>query len=89
MMNGENDAVTLLKRHNDRSRLPTRPLFGHHKFAALEILPRFRQQNRELEREHMFAVQILMEAVVIVSLVLEQKRCRWSWPAFTETGAPR
>ncbi len=65
IMNRENDAVPLSQWHNYRPRLHTRSLLRHHKFAAREVLLRFRQQNGELQRENMIAVQVLMQAVVI------------------------
>ena len=76
IMNREHHAITLAKRHNDRSRLHTGPLLRHHEFATGKVFVGFRQQNGELEREHMFAVEVLVQAVVIVGPILEQKRCR-------------
>src|SRR4029077_3073143 len=42
MMNREHNAVTPAKRHNDRPRLHTRPLLGHHEFSAGKVFG-FRQ----------------------------------------------
>src|SRR4030095_5659735 len=47
--------------------------FGHHKLAAREILAGTRQENRDLQREHMFPVQVLMQAVVVALAVLEDE----------------
>jgi hypothetical protein len=41
MVNGKYDAVALSKRHDYRTRLHTRPLFSHYKFAASEVFLRF------------------------------------------------
>jgi len=51
-------------------------LLYHHEFASYEILLRLGQQNSELERKHMFAVQILMEAVVVVNPISMQSLIR-------------
>ena len=42
-----------------------------------EIPLRLREQNRQLEREGMLAVQILVKRVVVAGSILQQKR---SWP---------
>src|SRR5262245_16561813 len=76
MMNGEHNAVALTKRHNHRPRLHAWTLLGQHAFSASEILIRLRQKNRELQRENVFAVKILMQAVVIADAVLKKQR-RW------------
>jgi hypothetical protein len=71
MINRKHHAVTLSKRHNHRARLHARSLFSHNKFAASEIFVGFRQQHCDLKREDVLAIQILVQAVVIVSSVLE------------------
>jgi hypothetical protein len=78
IVNCEHNAISLSKRHHYWPRLHTRPLLGHHEFAAREVFVGFRQQNGELERENMLAIEVLVQAVVIVGAVLEQKRCRSS-----------
>ncbi len=76
IMNCEHYAVALAKRYNDRPRLHTRPLLRHHEFATGKVLVGLRQQNRELKRENMLAIEVLVQAVVIAGPILEQKRCR-------------
>src|ERR1041385_6917691 len=56
MTNRKHDRVALQQRHDDRTRLHARPLFGQYKLTAREISIRFRQQNRYLQREHVRAV---------------------------------
>jgi hypothetical protein len=75
VLNSEDNAVPASKRNNHRSRLHARPLLRHHKLASRKVLTRFRQQYRELNRKNVFAVQVLMQAVVIVGAVPEQQRC--------------
>ena len=53
-----------------------RPLLGEDEFAAREIDGRPCEQERDLEREDVFAIEVLMQAVVIVGAVPEQERGR-------------
>ena len=76
IMNCEHHAVSLSKGPNYGSRLHTRSLLGHYEFAAREVFVGFRQEYCKLERENMLAIEVLVQAVVIIGLVLEQKRCR-------------
>ena len=85
LMDGEDNRVTLPERHDFRPRLHARPLLGHHEFAAREIAAGFGQQDRDLEREHMLAIEVLMQAVVIVCPVLKQQRRRFDLPGFMAT----
>src|SRR5215472_5206975 len=75
MMNCEHDAVALTKRDHHRSRLHPRPLLCHHEFAAGKILIGFGQQDRQLKREYVRAIEVLMQAVIIVGSILQQQRC--------------
>src|SRR5262245_9819479 len=75
MMNCEHDAVTLTKRHNHRSGLHPRPLLCHHEFAAGKISIGFGLQDRQLKREYVLAIEVLMQAVIIVDSILQQQRC--------------
>ena len=54
--NSKYNSITLSQRHDYGARLHAWPLLRHHEFAACEILMRFRQQDRELEREYVFAI---------------------------------
>jgi len=85
MMNCEHHTVPLPERDNYWSRLHTRPLLRHHEFAAREIFVGFGQQDGELERENMLPIKVLVQAVVIIHPILEQKRCR---PALAGLVAP-
>jgi hypothetical protein len=48
------------------------PLLCQYKFAASEISLWFRQQDGELKRKNVFAIEILMKAIVIAGRVLKQ-----------------
>ena len=54
-----------------RPRLHAGPLLGQDEFAAREIHARLVEQKRDLDREDMLAVEVLVQAVVIVGTVAE------------------
>ena len=56
--------------------LHARPLLGQHELAAVEIRARLRQQDRDLQREDMLAVEILVQAVVVARAIAQQQRRR-------------
>src|SRR5271165_5642712 len=60
---GDHCSVSLTQRQHKRSRLHSRALLGHHELAALEVPPRLRKQDHELERKNVLPVQVLMQAV--------------------------
>src|SRR5688572_11345272 len=85
LVNREHDAVSLPKRHHHRPRLHPRSLLRHDEFAAREVFLGLRQQNGELDGKHMLAVQVLMQAVVIVRSILQQKWRRFDLPGLMTT----
>ena len=68
--------LALPQRHDLGARLHARALLGQHELAAREIALRLGQQERDLQRKHMLAVEILMQAVVVALAVLQQQRRR-------------
>src|SRR5262249_45969182 len=68
-------------------------LLCHYEFAAREVLARLRQQDGELKRKNMRTVKVLMQAIVIIGAILEQKRCgprlACSMAALNEVGVVR
>src|SRR6185312_2560740 len=70
VMDRKHNTVALLERHHFGARLHARPLLGEHEFAAGE-LTRLREKHGQLQREHTFAVKILMQAVVIARPILQ------------------
>ncbi len=78
--NGEDHGVALAQRHHLRPRLHPRTLLGHDELSTGEVPARPRQENRDLQREDVLAVDILMQAVVVVDLVLQQERRRLPLP---------
>ena len=74
MMHREDHALALPQRHDFGTRLHARALLGEHEFAAGEILTWSREQEGHLQREHEFAVDVLMQAIVVARSVLQQQR---------------
>ena len=75
MVNGEDDGFTLMERHDGDAGLHARPLLGEDKLAAGEVAGGIAEEEGYLEREDERAVEVLMEAVVVAGLVLEEQRC--------------
>ena len=72
VMHGKRHRIALPQRHHLGMRLHPRPLLSQHKFAAGEIAARLRQQDRHLQRKHMLAIEVLMQAIVVAGLVAQQ-----------------
>ena len=70
-VHSEHHTVALGQRDHLDARLHARSLFSQHKFAAFEVFDRLRQENRNLQREDMLPVQVLMQTVVITGAVLQ------------------
>ena len=70
----EHHGIAPAQRHHLGPRLHAWPLLGQHEFTAGEIPLRLRQQNRELQRKDMLAVEILVQSVVVSGAVLQQER---------------
>ena len=77
VMHRKDHAFALAQRHDLHARLHARPLLGQHELAAGEVASRIGQQDRELQREDVLAVKILVQAVVIAFAVLQQQRRRF------------
>jgi hypothetical protein len=72
LMNSEHDRVTPLQRHDFDARLHARTLLRQDKLTALELASGLRQQNSDLQRENVFAIEILMQAVVVAARIPQQ-----------------
>ena len=70
----EDDAVAAAERDDLDARLHPRPLLGEDELAAGEVRAGLLQEYRDLEREDMFAVQVLMQTVEVIRAVLEHER---------------
>src|ERR1051325_4223778 len=58
VMNGEHHGVALAERHDHRARLHARTLLGDHEFAAGELAAWLGEQDGDLERKHVFAIEV-------------------------------
>jgi hypothetical protein len=76
MVDRKDHALALCQRHDLGARLHARPLLREHELPAGEVDLRPREQERELQREDMLAVDILMQAVVVARAVLQEERRR-------------
>ena len=76
VVNRENNAVALTKRHDHRPALHARALLRHDELTAGEVRAGVGQQNSQLEREDMLTVEVLVQAVVVVDSILKEKRRR-------------
>src|SRR5256885_11249777 len=88
-MDGEDDAHSLPKWYNFHPRLHAWALFGERELAASKFLAGLRQQERDLKRENMFAVNILVQAVIVTCSVLEYQRCRLGLGRLVAAGLER
>jgi hypothetical protein len=67
----EGHAVTTSERHHFGPRLHSRPPLGQHELAAGEVFFRLREQNRDLERKDVLAVQVLVQRVEVPYLATD------------------
>lgn len=70
MPDWENDAFALPERHDFDARLHAGTLLGQYEFAAVEIGAWVGEQEGDLERKNVVAVNILVQAVVIARTIL-------------------
>ena len=76
LVDGEDHGFPLAQRNHLASRLHARTLLDDHELAAGEIGPGRREQDRNLDREDGRAIEILVQAVVVADVVLQQQRRR-------------
>ena len=72
MVHREHHRIALAEVDDLCARLHARALLGQNEFAATEIASRLCQQHRDLQREDMCSVEILVQAVVVSGTVLQQ-----------------
>src|SRR5258708_3875403 len=73
VVNCKNNAVSLTKRHHHWTALHTRALLRHDELTTGEVRVGVGQKNCQLEREDMLTVEVLVQAVVVVDSILQQK----------------
>src|SRR5690606_34035012 len=72
---GEGHGIALMQRHYIGALIAGTAL-GHDELAPREILAGLRQQDGNLHWKPMFAIQILMQAIVVALAILKHQRCR-------------
>jgi len=75
MVDGEDDGFALAERNDGGPGLHTGALLGEDELASSEVARGVAEEEGYLKREDEGAVEILVEAVVVALLVLEQQRC--------------
>ncbi len=66
--------ITLPERNDLWTGLHARPLLCEHEFATGEVSSGLGKKKRDLDREYVLAIEVLMEAVIVAGLVLEKQR---------------
>src|SRR3989442_12798646 len=74
MTDRKDHAAATFERQDFSPRLHSRPLLGQHELAAREVVAGLGEQKRDLQRKHMFSVEILVQAVVVAFAVLQHQR---------------
>ncbi len=75
VVDGEDNGVTQGERYDGGAGLHARALFGEEEFTAGEVRTGGIEQDGDLEREDVFAVEVLVEAVEITGAVTEEEGC--------------
>jgi len=71
MVDGEDDSLALMERNDRGPGLHSGALFCQNELSSCEILSRFAEEKGDLEGEEEFAIEILMETVVVVLSIFE------------------
>lgn len=66
--------VSLPERNDFRAGLHAGPLLCEHKFASSKVSSGFGEKECNLYREHVLAVQVLMQTVVVSGFIVKQQR---------------
>src|ERR1700733_13198397 len=73
----EGHAIALAQRHDFRTTLHARPLFGQHELATREVLAWLGEKYGYLNRECEVTIEVLVQAVEVAGNILQQQR-RWT-----------
>lgn len=74
MIGSQNHAIAIVQRDHFRPAGPPEIALDHQGLAPVEIPAGFVEQERGLERENVFAVQILMWATIVALVIAQQQR---------------
>jgi hypothetical protein len=76
MADGKSNSVALLQAHNFGARLHPGTLLGQHELASGEILPGHGKKESYLNREDIFAVNVLVQRIPVAFIITQQQRRR-------------
>jgi hypothetical protein len=65
MTHCEDDSIALAERHDLRPRLHPRSLLGENELPSNEVTLRLGEKNRHLDREDVFSINVLVQAVEV------------------------
>ena len=71
-MDREDNCIAYPQRNNFHPALHAWALFRQNEFPTREIFSRFGEKDRHLHRECKIAIEILMQAIEVASLVLKK-----------------
>ena len=72
IMHRENNGLALAERHDLRPRLHPRALLGQDELAPGVVPAGLRQQDRHLQGKGEIAVKVLVQAVVVARVILQE-----------------
>src|SRR5205085_10986092 len=73
MVQCEHGVLATSQLHDLCARLHAWALLGEHELATGEVHSRLGEQDHHLQREHVLAVEILMQAVVVASAIAKEQ----------------
>jgi hypothetical protein len=71
IVNGEHYTIAPTKWYHLGPGLHSRALLRHDELATIEVPTGLREEDRQLQREDMFSIEVLVQAVVIACTVLQ------------------
>ena len=74
VMHSKRNRISLGERNDLGARLHARPLFDQQKFSTGKVAARVGEQNRDLYRENVLAIEILMQAIEVARTISKQQR---------------
>ena len=76
MTDGKSNPIALLQAHHFGAGLHPRTLLGQYELASGEILAGYGKKESDLNRENIFAVNVLVQRIPVALIVTQQQRRR-------------
>ena len=86
VVDGKDHALALAERHDLGAGLHARPLLGEDELAAGEVGAGLGQEQGDLQRKDVLAIEVLVQAVVVAGTVAEEERRRSRLAGFVAAG---